>query len=607
MVLGDDIQAWAILIVTGAMLISLAWERVGLEITALTVTVFLLLWFQLFPLETQPDRLSPEVLLSGFANPALLTVMALLVMGQALIQTGGLSTLSDLVGRLAARRKHLAVGTSLTVVSAASAVLNNTPVVVIFISIMQSLAVRLHTSPSRLMMPLSFAAILGGMTTLMGSSTNLLVNSALLSLGLEGLGFFDITLIGVCLASVGLLYVLFILPRLLPHRGGLARAIGENGRQFVAEIEVEPDSELIGEKPVAGRFPLLPKMTVQLVQRDRRTLYPPFDEITLRVGDVIVVAAPRAEIADALSHFRGRSTTRASEPHRGSTASEAQPVLAEVMVAPASRMADLAVSAIAFESRFDCTVLGVQRRGRMQRRRLGEIRLSAGDVLLVKGEEQAVRSNLSANPDVLLMSWAVRPVPKRERVPHATIIFLAAILTAALGILPIVVSALAGALAMLMTGCINIRQATRAMDRTIFLLVGASLALGQALQATGGAALVADGFTALLPEGSPILALGVLFLTVAVATNVLTNNATAILFTPIAVDLATGFGLSAFAGAVTVIMAANCSFATPIGYQTNLLVMGPGHYKFRDYLKGGLPLILLMMLTYLAVARILLL
>lgn len=599
MILDPEIHRWLMLTVTAAMLISLAWEKVSLEVTSLAVVVFLLIWFTLFPMPTGAagERIDPEALLAGFANPALLAVMALLVMGQALVQTGTLADLSGLVGRIAKNRKRAAIGASLATVAGTSAFLNNTPVVVIFIPIMQSLAVRLHVSPSRLMMPLSFAAILGGMTTLMGSSTNLLVNSALIGIGRPGLGFFEMTAAGVCLALIGGTYVLLVLPRLLPHRGGLSRQLSESGKQFVAEIEVEADSPLVGNRAVAGQFKDLPGMTIQLIQRGRRTLYPPFDELTLQPGDVVVVAATKADIAEALSHFKGRRADVLTDPVPHGDKGGNQPVLAEVMIAPASRMIDQSVTAVAFEARFGCVVLGVQRRGRMRRQRLGEIRLEAGDVLLLLGGQNNVRS-LSANPDMLLMTWAIREVPRRERAPAAAAVFVGTIAVAATGLLPISVAAITGAGLMLAFGCLNVRQATRALDRTIWLLVGASLALGTALDSTGAAAMAARGLISIVPDGNPLIALTVLFALTALATNILTNNATAVLFTPIAIGLADGLGVSASLAAITVILAANCSFATPIGYQTNLLVMGPGHYRFSDFLRGGLPLVVIMTVSF---------
>ena len=605
-VLDPGWHMWVVIAVLAVTMLSFALERVSLEVTSLSTLAVLLLWFQVFPLidESGVNLLGAAELLRGFANPSLFAVLALLVMGQAMVQTGALSGLTRMFVRLSKNHHHLAVVSGFVGVMLTSAFLNNTPVVVMFIPIMQALAVRRNTSPSHLMMPLSFAAILGGMTTLIGSSTNLLVSSALTDLGEAPLAMFDFLAIGVCMAAVGGLYVVFALPKLLPERGDMARTLLQGGRQFIAEIDVLADSPLVGQQPVAGQFRPLPDITVRLIQRGDHAILPPFEEITLRSGDVLFVAATRQALTEALARNIGYllASGGPTEPvDDQADGREGERVLAEVMIAPASRMIDQTVDMVGFRRRFGLPVLGIQRRGRMARRRLSEIRLEAGDVLLIVGDQANVDA-LSDNPDLVLMTWAIRDVPRLERAPHAAAIFGATVLAAATGLVPIAVAALVGALATIVAGCLNLRQAFRALDRTILVLVGSTLALGHALQATGGAEFIAMNVLEAIAGPEPMINMAVLFLVVAAATNVLSNNACAILFTPIAVSLAGSLGVSPAVMAITVLLAANCSFASPIGYQTNLLVMGPGHYRFADFLKAGVPLTLLMWLTFCLIA-----
>ena len=599
-------QMWAVIAVLVAAMVSFALERVSLEVTSLTTLAVLLLWFQLFPLPDGEGRnqLDAAELLRGFANPSLFAVLSLLVMGQAMVQTGALSGLTRMFVRLSKNHQNLALVSGFAGVMLTSAFLNNTPVVVMFIPIMQAMAVRRNISPSRLMMPLSFAAILGGMTTLIGSSTNLLVSSALTDIGEPPLRMFDFLVIGVCMAAVGAFYVIFALPRLLPERGDMARTLLHGGRQFIAEIDILADSPLVGQQSAAGQFRALPDITVRLIQRGDHLIMPPFEEVTLRAGDILFVAATRQALTDAMARNVGHllasggpGAPTKDEPD----GPEGERVLGEVMITPASRMIDQTIDMVGFRRRFRCPVLGIQRRGRMARQRLSEIRLEAGDVLLIVGDQASVDA-LSNNSDMLLMTWAVRDIPRLKRAPHAAIIFAATVLAAASGLVPITVAALVGALATIVTGCLNLRQAVRAMDRTILVLVGSTLALGHALQATGGAEYIAMNVLGAIAGPEPMINMAVLFLVVALATNVLSNNACAILFTPIAVSLAASLGLPPTVMAITVLLAANCSFASPIGYQTNLLVMGPGHYRFADFLKAGLPLILLMWLTFCLIA-----
>ena len=272
-------------------------------------------------------------------------------------------------------------------------------------------------------------------------------------------------------------------------------------------------------------------------------------------------------------------------------------MLAEIIITPNSRFIDMSVEQIAFGVQFGAVVLGIQRRARVIRRRFGRIRLEAGDVLLVAGPRHAI-NNMRGSKDFVVLSGSKAEVPVAQNAKKALLIFAGTIGLAAGGILSIPVAAITGAVTMIATGCLNIRQATRALDRKIYLLVGTMLALGTALEVTEGANAVADALLMLPFADSPLAMASILFIIIAFFTNILTNNACAILFTPIAVNMAINLNIDPMIFAVTVVFAANCSFASPIGYQTNLLVMGPGHYKFRDFIFAGLPLILILWVVY---------
>ncbi len=589
---------WVVMMIIVATIIAYASERTPLEVTSVAVLTILLLFFQLAPLtdESGGNLLPPGKLLGGIADTALIALLALLVVGQAVVRTGALE---GLVRRLAVLRRHhpfLTLSVALFVVAAVSGFLNNTPVVLIFIPIFGALADRLGRSTSSLMMPLSFAAIVGGMTTLIGSSTNLLVSSALTGVDLPPLSFFDFTVPGVVLAAVGLLYALIIAPRLLPDRATLAGELIEpGGKHFVAQLTVTAQSALIGEHTVAGMIPSLPDATVRMIQRGEQAYLPPLDDVVLRADDVIVLSATRKALADAINDhpndFREVSTGAVTDQHAGDQ------VLAEVVIAPASRIIGRNLKQIVFHHRTNCVVMGIQRRSHMIRARMTEIRLEAGDVLLMLGRRADILG-LRNNPDVLLMEWSARELPAKRYAKRATIIFLGVVIAAATGLVPIVVAAVAGATAMIVSGCLNIHQASRAIDRRVLLLVWAALALASALHATGGAATLAHGLVDALSGAPPAIILSAYFLLVAVMTNVLSNNATAVLFTPIAVNIARELQIDPNVFVFATIFAANCSFATPMGYQTNLLVMGPGHYRFSDFLRAGTPMILLIWLTY---------
>jgi di/tricarboxylate transporter len=501
----------------------------------------------------------------------------------------------------------MAVASAMAFVTVAivSGFLNNTPVVVIFIPIMQALANRLGQSPAKLMMPLSFVAILGGMTTLIGSSTNLLVSGTLIELGLPGFSFFQFVVPGLVVAGVGLVYVVLVAPRLIPPREALISTFAGSGRQFMAEIAVAEGSKFAGIRPRGGFFPELKDLTVRVILRGEERFVPPFDDdFEIHPGDAIVVAATRSALTEALRGEAGPVTESSDQDWRQEVAKEGgwrwrvgDEMLAEVMVTPASRMAGQTLLMIGFRYKYRCTVLGIQRRSQMIRARVSDIRLEPGDVLLIQGSQVDIGA-LRGDPDVLLIEWSAENLPAVHHALPALGIFAAVIVVASTGLMPIVTTAVCGAAAMLGAKVLNIRQASRAIDRRVVMLVAAALAMGTALQATGGASYLAATVLAALGDAGPATVLSVFVLLVALLTNVMSNNAVAVLFTPIAVGVASGLGISVEPFAVGIVIAASCAFATPIGYQTNLLVMAPGNYKFSDFVRAGLPLVLIVWATY---------
>jgi len=620
-----DYQMWVTFAVIVAAFALYAWEKVAIEVTSLGVLCVLMIFFYIFPIQgtgpggTVDNVLSPEVLLSGFSNPALITVLALLVIGQGMVRTGVLDVAAHYVLSCCGAASWISILAVLLTATLVSGFLNNIPVVVIFIPIMQALAERFDMAPSKLMMPLSFAAILGGMTTLIGSGSNLLVNSALIGIDREPFGFFDFTVPGLVLAGVGLVYLLVIAPLLLPRREGMAESLVDGktgGKQYIAQVTVGASSHLVGEKAVGGIFPALGNMTLRMVQREEQAILPPFEEYQAHAGDVLVVAATRTEIQDALSRdaeglypdlegasagavpvtaggFSNIDASELREPSEdGMPWHGGERVLAEAMIPPASRIIGQTLPQVGFRFKTHCIVLGVQRRSRMIRTRMTEIRLQAGDVLLVQGSPADVQA-LRTNQDVLLIEWSAAELPAHHHAKRAAAVLFGVVAAAATGLVPIVIAGLSGAAAMVGLNVLNIRQAFRAVDTKILTMIPAALAMGAAMHATGGAHYVAEAVMSMFDGAGPWAVLSIFFITMVILTNVISSKAMAVLFTPIAVDLAISINAPVEAFAVAVVFAANCSFASPIGYQTNLLVMAPGHYRFTDFARAGVPLILL--------------
>ena len=595
--IGPSFQMWVTFAIIAGALVLYALELYPMEITSLGVVCALLVFFHLFPVaEPVGGTVDAVRLLQGFANPALITVVALLVMGQGLVRTGVLDQGARLLMGIGGSHGWLTIAVILAVVLVVSAYLNNIPVVVIFIPVMQAVAARYGRSTSKVMIPLSFAAVLGGMTTLVGSSTNLLVNGTLVELNEKPFAFFDFTVPGLVLAGAGLLYVLVVAPRLLPERASMADSlIDRSARPYVAQITVSEDSDLVGQDAAGGLFEGLLEMALHMVQRDEKAFLPPFDHVAFEPGDILVVAGTRQALTNALAQDPGLlypdlEDGRAPEDTSHMPWEEGDRVLAEVMVAPGSTMIGRTLSQIGFRYHTHCIVLGIQRHSYMIREPLTDIRLRAGDELLVQGQRDDIHG-LKESLEVVLIEWSAEDVPALNHAKRATIIFVGAVSLAAAGIIPIVVVTLSAAVAMVVTGVLTLRQALNAIDPLIITTIASALALGVALQGTGGAAMLAHGLVEVLGGASVATVLSLFFLLVAALSNLISTKTTAVLFTPIAVDIAHQLGAPPEAFAVAVVFAANCSFASPIGYQTNLLVMGPGHYRFVDYARVGAPLI----------------
>jgi di/tricarboxylate transporter len=596
------IHMWLTLGVIGGAIVLFASDRLPMEATSLLIVVSLGILFSFMPLvDAAGENLLPiEVLLAGFANPALIAVLALLVMGQGLFHSGALEYLIEVTSRGAARSPLRSTFIAFALIIILSAFLNNTPVVLMFIPVMTAIMQRGQISNRSLMMSVSFVSLFGGMLTLIGSSTNLLVASTAERIAGIEIGFFDQAIPGAVLMVAGIAYLIFVMPYILGRQNDRDGAKDEmvSGRQFIVEVRLKAGDHLVGAKSSAGFFPDLSGMTVQMIEGHKGLMLPPFDDYELRAGDRLFLAATRKELSDMLTNTDHvlSNNIKSLQRRTGDNARE-DLMLAELVVAPGSRMISRAIYQTGFSHETDCLIIGIQRRARMLRHQLSDIRLEAGDVLLVIGNQENIQG-LRGNRDALLMEWSTQELPNFANALKARFIFLATILSAALGLVPIVIAAMAGAVAMLLTGVLNIRQAARGIDLRILLIVGAALAMSESLMATGGATFIAGQFLSAFQNAEPAIILSSFFLICAFTTNILSNNATAVLFTPIAIDLALRLGVEPTAFIFAVILAANCSFATPIAYQTNLLVLSPGGYSFKDFVKAGVPLVFVIWMAF---------
>lgn len=580
-------------------LICYSLEKVAMEVTALGVIVILLFFFHFFPILDADgmSNLSASKILAGFANPALLTVLALLVVGQGVVKTGILEVVSGHVLLLGRGRLWLAMLLSLVSVLVISAFLNNIPVVIIFIPIIQGIAQQFHVPSSRLLMPLSFVAVVGGMTTLVGSGTNLLVSNALVDAGFESFSFFEFTIPGLLLALTGLAYVCLIAPHLLPSRTTLSHRIRERlDKHFVAEIAVNPSSKLVGAPIKREMFDDFKEINVRLLHREGQTIVPPFHGLHVRSGDTISLSATREELTNLMIADPGLTYGDWARPTVENHQKSEQLVI-EMMVTPSSSLVGKTIEDANFEGRHNCQVLGIQHHAHVIRSQMAKAKLAAGDLLLVKCDSETI-PKLRENLDVVLVEFSITELPNTTAANTSIFIFLAVVLSAALDIMPIVISAMVGALAMVLTNVISLQQALQAIDFKIATTIAAALALGVAMEATGAAAYLANLMLSIFGSASPSSILSVFFIMVAMISNVVSTKTCAILFAPIGIQLGVELGIDPRIFATTVVFAANCAFATPFAYQTSLLVLGPGSYQFKDFLKVGSPLIFLIWFVY---------
>lgn len=595
-------QMWATLAILLAAVGAFISDRFSMEVVAVAAVAAFLLLFQVAPLRdvSGAQIVTTASILEGFADPALLAIMSLLMLSQGLFQSGTMELPTRFLISGAGRFKALMLGGVLVFALFMSAFVNDTPVVVMFLPIVAAMAASSGIPPSRVLMPLSFLALLGGMTTIIGSSTNILAAGIFANATGEEIGFFDLTPLGAMIALTGFIYLATAGRLLLPRRGIADDAGARENKQFIAQFEIKMGHFLLGRGSVGGLFPDLPDITVRMVQRREEAILPPYDEFQFKYGDIVIIAATRAALTKLLRErpeIIGDALSEVDLDGDDPRAPRAQLTLVEAVVAPGSRMIGRTIGQIGFHYQTNCVILGVERRSRMIRSEISSIRLEAGDVLLILGPLENVRT-LRMDRDVLLMEASMTGLPAPRNAILSGLIFVIVVALAATGTLPIGIAAICGVFAMLALGCLNIRQAARAFDRRIYLLIGSSLAMGHALEATGGARLIGGMIAPIAENFGPAALVSAMFLVSAALTNVLSNNATVALLMPIAISAARLAGIDPWPLALTVIYGANCPFATPIAYQTNLLVMTPGHYKFSDYAKVGGPLVILIWIVY---------
>ena len=577
-------HAAAVLLLTVAALYLFSRDKYRLELTSIGLIALLAVGLSLFP----HPGIEPQNLFFGLGHEALIAVCALMVVGQGLVVTGALEPVGRLLGRWWARAPFLSLLATLVIGAVPSAFVNNTPIVVLLLPIMMGACLRADAPATRALMPMGFATLVGGMATTIGTSTNLLVVAVAVDQGLERFGMFDFALPAVIAGGVGIAYLWLVAPRLLPAR--TIELAAASPRLFHALIGLGASSTAVG-MTVAQAVELVGgEMRITRIRRGERAI-PAAAEEVLRAGD-------RLRVRDTSANLTAFAQTMKATLQRRDSATGTPPdeqALAEVAVVWGSALDRANLRSSPFLDDHGLEVVALHRRGRdiwPLHQEIQDVVLAQGDVLLVKGPPQGIR-RLKRNPDFLVLD-ATLELPRTRKAPLALGIMVGLLVLAATGILHIAVSATLGALLMLTTGCLRIGTAIRAISPAVFFLVAASLALGEALVATGATDYVTELFLFFTAGASPTMVLGALMMLLAVLTNVVSNNAAAVIGTPIGIGIAHGLGLPPEPFVLAVLFGANMSFITPMAYKTNLLVMGAGGYRFSDFVRVGTPLTLLM-------------
>lgn len=537
--------------------------------------------------------------LSGFANEATVTVALMLALSVGLLRTGAVDLIGRWVARLSGGRELRLLVVLMLVVVPVSAVLNNTAVVAVLIPAVIGLANAHDISPSRILMPLSFASQLGGTLTLIGTSTNLLVAGLVMDLGLERIRLFDITAPALVITGLGVLYLLTVGRWLTPVRTApesLTRRFELH--DYLTGLEIEPGSRLADRSLAESRFAEEYGLTVIAIERNGGRVRPLTGFTVLHEGDLLLVEGKIADIA-GIQEAEGIRIAGSTPPFLPAGRGESPdapvdaPPLAEVMVPAHSHVIGRTLSDLGFRSRFGITVLAIQRHGKPVDESVNRVPLELGDLLLVEGPVDALQ-RLHEGRDLVLLGPVELPAKRRRKMGVAVAIMLGVVLLPALEVTTIVISALLGVLAMIVTGCFTTEEAYEEIDWSVIILLGSLIPLGLAMQETGAAGWLASGLLWITaPLGAYGLLAGVYTLTT-LLTAVISNAAAAVILTPMAVAAANGLGYSPWPFVIAVMFAASNSFITPIGYQTNLFVYGPGGYRFSDFMRVGGPLTILM-------------
>ncbi|PIX61325.1 MAG: SLC13 family permease [Lysobacterales bacterium CG_4_10_14_3_um_filter_64_11] len=570
----DAILTLAVVVVAATLFIS---EKLPSDVVALLVLASLLVL----------QLVTPAEAVSGFSSPATITVAAMFVLSSGLSASGVVHAMGRLVARV--RRPLPMTLLVMALVGLLSAFINNTAAVAVFLPIVLASTAANRIPASQLLIPMSYAAQMAGVCTLVGTSTNLLVNSLARNLGHPGFGLFEFTQLGLIMLAAGFVYLLLVQRWLLPHAHNSETDDDDQLGKYISELQVPSNSPLIGhsvaDAKLGERYGVF---VLELLRVDNAVAQPRAE--TIRAGDVLIVRGDWSRLSAVIDKNRLQTAPdfQPIDPGNGNT----QPVLAEVMIAPGSALVGHTLVSPECHWHYRSAILAIHRRGDVLRSKLRDVRLRVGDVLLLRAPGNELPS-LRRNPALLVLSAREHRVFMPRQALLTIAIMATVMAVAALGWLPLVAAAILGCIALVATRCIDNNAAYESIDWRVIMLLAGVIPLGIAMQKSGLAQFIATHLLGFVGDFGPLAVLAAVYLLTAVLTELMSNNATAVLITPIAYSTALAMGLSPTPFLIAVLFAASTSFATPIGYQTNTMVYNAGNYRFTDFMRIGIPLNLL--------------
>jgi di/tricarboxylate transporter len=600
-------MTWEILFIFGLLvfaIVSFIWERISADLTSLTVFGILLFVSMLTKSDALPTL---EATLGVFGNSAPLTIAGMFIVSAALERTGAIDLITGYLRKLVKLPYRGFMFIMILGVAGVSAFVNNTPVVIVLMPVILSLSREMGVASSKLLIPLSYASIFGGTCTLLGTSTNLLASGILLDAGHAPIGMFELASVGLPILAFGSIYLVLFGNKLLPHRETLTSILSDEERkEFITEAFIRAGSDLHGKTAKEGE---LLKHGIRLLEIVRHGIAVPGDprDHQLQYGDRLVLACRPSGVAEAHSMKGITIQTELAEGLETIVTDEG--ALVEGVVSPHASIAGSTLGEINFRQRFRMVVVAVHRKGTNQRERLSNLRLQAGDTLLMMGSTASIDSLANSDEIIILDRPRVPARSLRIKMPIAIATTIGIVTMATLNLVPIVSAVCLGVAIILLTGCMKAKDAYASVEWSILIIIFGMLALGQAMDSTGASLLIAENMTGLVGQFAPahlqnVIMLALIYVITSTFTEFLSNNAAVALMVPIALGIAVTLGVDPRPFVVASCIAASASFATPIGYQTNTYVYGVGGYRFFDFTKVGLPLNLICFIVTVTVVPI---